>query len=197
MQWISCVCNLLQRLIADRGNAMCRDFGPSFLPALAMHGLIHVIFRSFVVDKFGASAWKEILKRAGTLTEFPWWLEQRCMVILCQLLLKFAAKICFLRFLMANVVDLFYRSWNKWGIEDESTLFEMKHYDDSLTMAAVKIGAEVAGHESVTAFGSFAGCMCLFSKRLEEDSCKLLCHLLQSFHSRHIWHHDWPWPCAI
>ncbi|CAE7207195.1 gcy-36 [Symbiodinium natans] len=58
-----------------------------------MHGLIHVVFRGFVVDKFGEVAWKEILKR----------------------------------------------------VEDEATLVEMKHYDDALTMAAVKIGAEVAG----------------------------------------------------
>ncbi|CAL1165355.1 unnamed protein product [Cladocopium goreaui] len=73
-----------------------------------MHGLIHVIFRGFVVDKFGESAWKEILKIAG--------------------------------------------------IEDESTLFEMKHYDDSLTMAAVKIGADVAGaplDAALELFGSY------------------------------------------
>ena len=60
-----------------------------------MHGLIHVVFRGFVVDTFGEVAWKEILKRAG--------------------------------------------------IEDEATILEMKPYDDALTMAAVKIGAEVAG----------------------------------------------------
>ena len=60
-----------------------------------MHGLIHVVFRGFVVDTFGEVAWKEVLKRAG--------------------------------------------------VEDEATILEMKHYDDALTMAAVKIGAEVAG----------------------------------------------------
>ncbi|CAK9001695.1 unnamed protein product [Durusdinium trenchii] len=73
-----------------------------------MHGLIHVIFRGFVVDKFGESAWKEILKRAG--------------------------------------------------VEDESTILEMKHYDDGLTMAAVKIGAEVAGaplEAALELFGSY------------------------------------------
>eukprot|EP00931_Biecheleriopsis_adriatica_P025108 TRINITY_DN15509_c0_g1_i3.p1 TRINITY_DN15509_c0_g1~~TRINITY_DN15509_c0_g1_i3.p1 ORF type:complete len:669 (+),score=142.40 TRINITY_DN15509_c0_g1_i3:83-2089(+) len=30
-----------------------------------MHGLIHVIFKNFVVDNFGIDAWKEIMKRAG------------------------------------------------------------------------------------------------------------------------------------
>ena len=60
-----------------------------------MHGLIHVVFRDFVVDTFGTEAWQQILAKAG--------------------------------------------------IEDASTILEMKHYDDALTFAAVKIGAEVAG----------------------------------------------------
>lgn len=60
-----------------------------------MHGLIHVIFKGFVVDTFGTDAWEEIMKRAG--------------------------------------------------IVDDSTILQMKQYDDSLTMAAVKIGSEVAG----------------------------------------------------
>eukprot|EP00930_Biecheleria_cincta_P059606 TRINITY_DN4530_c0_g1_i1.p1 TRINITY_DN4530_c0_g1~~TRINITY_DN4530_c0_g1_i1.p1 ORF type:complete len:673 (-),score=137.02 TRINITY_DN4530_c0_g1_i1:232-2250(-) len=60
-----------------------------------MFGLIHVIFKGFVVDTFGIDAWKEIMKRAG--------------------------------------------------IADDSTILEMKQYDDSLTMTAVKIGSEVAG----------------------------------------------------
>ena len=30
-----------------------------------MHGLIHVAFRGFIKEKFGDSAWQEILKRAG------------------------------------------------------------------------------------------------------------------------------------
>lgn len=60
-----------------------------------MHGLIHVVFRDFVVDTFGTQAWQQILAKAG--------------------------------------------------IEDASTILEMKHYDDALTFTAVKIGAEVAG----------------------------------------------------
>jgi len=57
-----------------------------------MHGLIHVIFRGFVVDKFGESAWKEILKIAGTLTEFLWWLEKRRLVHSVSLF--FRGKVC-------------------------------------------------------------------------------------------------------
>lgn len=30
-----------------------------------MHGLIHVVFRDFVVDTFGQAAWETILSRAG------------------------------------------------------------------------------------------------------------------------------------
>ena len=58
-----------------------------------MHGLIQVAFRGFIKEKFGDSAWLEILK--GT------------------------------------------------GIEDETWILQMKYYDDTRTMAAVSIGAEV------------------------------------------------------
>ena len=108
----SCVYNLLQSSL----NADCHvkpKFWPEFICFLrssAMHGLIHVIFRGFVVDKFGESAWKEILKIAGTLTEFLWWLEKRRLVHSVSFFFvgKFVfAKNCFLRFLLAHVVDLF------------------------------------------------------------------------------------------
>jgi hypothetical protein len=104
------------------------------------------------------------------------------------------AKNCFLRFLLA------YRSWNKWGIEDESTLFEMKHYDDSLTMAAVKIGADVAGHEPVTKLRSFAR-LHPWSYWKVVGRRQLQVHVICCNHFaalvRHIRNHGIPWPYSV
>ena len=60
-------------MVSDRAEDVSL-LGPGWFHRLAtsaiqMHGLVHVVFKSFVVENFGTARWQEILEKAGVVDE--------------------------------------------------------------------------------------------------------------------------------